>query len=241
MVIPAALVVVTVTLIIVTRSNVKAFPCTHAVAKGKSHFEVLALLDSLIKALAALLEEKRLAQSGSYNYGNLVAAYINLNRLPEARLEVAQARARKLEPLDGYIYLYIVDFLEGNTSGMQAGLAWATGRPGVEDIFFNMQSDTEAYSGHRGEALALSNRAVEGARGAGNSETAAIYQVNAALREAEFGNPARALEEANSAITMAPSRNVKTLAALALARAGFTERAARLANELANAILRIRF
>jgi eukaryotic-like serine/threonine-protein kinase len=187
------------------------------------------------QALAALLEEKRLAQSGSYNYGNLVAAYINLNRLPEARLEVAQARARKLEPLDGYIYLYIVDFLEGNTSGMQAGLAWATGRPGVEDIFFNMQSDTEAYSGHRGEALALSKQAVEGTRGAGNSETAAIYQVNAALREAEFGNSARALEEADSAITMAPSRNVKTLAALALARAGFTERATKLANELAKA------
>jgi serine/threonine protein kinase/Flp pilus assembly protein TadD len=187
------------------------------------------------QALAALLEEKRLAQSGSYNYGNLVAAYINLNRLPEARLEVAQARARKLEPLDGYIYLYIVDFLEGNRSGMQAGLAWATGRPGVEDIFFNMQSDTEAYSGHRGEALALSKRAVEGARGAGNSETAAIYQVNAALREAEFGNSARALEEADSAITMAPSRNVKTLAALALARAGFTERATKLAIELAKA------
>jgi eukaryotic-like serine/threonine-protein kinase len=187
------------------------------------------------QALEVLLQEKSLAQSGSYNYGNLVAAYLNLNRFSEARLEVAQARARKLEPLDGYTYLYIIDFLEGNTSGMQASIAWATGKQGVEGIFLNMQSDTEAYSGHLRKALALSKRAVEEALGAGNSETAAIYQANAALREAEFGHSARALEAAESAITIAPSRDVKTLAALALARAGFSDRATNLANELAKA------
>jgi eukaryotic-like serine/threonine-protein kinase len=187
------------------------------------------------QALEALLKEEAVARSGVFNYANLVAAYINLNRLREARLAIEQSRARKLEPVSGYLYLYIIDFLEGNTSGMQADLAWATGKSGIEDIFLNMQSDTETYSGHLREAWAFSQRAVEAARGTGKSETAAIYWANAALREAEVGSSARALETADSALALAPFRDVKTLAALALARAGFANRAMNLANDLAKA------
>jgi tetratricopeptide (TPR) repeat protein len=76
------------------------------------------------QALEVLLEEKKLAQGGFYNYANLVAAYINLNRLHEARLEVEQALARNLEPVDGHYYLYQIDFLEGNSSSMETELAW---------------------------------------------------------------------------------------------------------------------
>jgi eukaryotic-like serine/threonine-protein kinase len=187
------------------------------------------------RALEALLEEKRLAGSGFYNYGNLVAAYLNLDRLREARLAIEQARARKLEPVSGYIYLYWIDFLEANASGMQADVAWAAGKPGVEDWFLNAQSDTEAYSGHRREAWVFSQKAVATARRDSANEAAAIHLANAALREAEFGNSARAMETANSALALASSRDVKILAALALARAGFAKRAQILAVELAKA------
>lgn len=185
------------------------------------------------QALEALLEEQRLAGSGFYNYGNLVAAYLSLDHLREARLAIEQARARKLEPVSGYIYLYFIDFLEGNVSGMQADVAWATGKPDVEDVFLNMQSDTVAYSGHRREAWAFSQKAVAAARRDSESEVAAIHMAYAALREAEFGNSARALETTNSALTLAPARDVKILVALALARAGFAKRAQILADELA--------
>jgi eukaryotic-like serine/threonine-protein kinase len=187
------------------------------------------------QALEALLEEQRLTQSGFYNYGNLVAAYLNLDRLREARLAIEQARARKLEPVSGYIYLYLIDFLEANTSGMQADVAWATGKPGAEDTFLSAESDTEAYSGHRREAWAFSLKAVAAARRDNENEVAAIHTANAALREAEFGNSARAMETANSALALAPSRDVEIMAALALARAGFANRAKTLANELAKA------
>ncbi len=185
------------------------------------------------QALEVLLEEKKLAQGGFYNYANLVAAYINLNRLHEARLEVEQALARNLEPGDGHFYLYQIDFLEGNSSGMETELAWAAGKPEVEPLFVNMESDTAAYSGHSREAWALTQKAVEGGRRDNGNEAAAISIANAALREAEFNNSARALEIANSALRLAPSRTVKTLVAVTLGRSGFTKRAQTLVDELA--------
>jgi eukaryotic-like serine/threonine-protein kinase len=187
------------------------------------------------QALEVLLEEKRLAGSGYYNYYNLVVAYLSLNRVHQARLEVEEARARKLAPESAYGLLYSIDFLEGNASGMRADLAWAAGKPGIEDMFFDLQSDTEAYSGHRTEAWAFSQKAVATARRDNEIEVAAIHIAHAALREAEFGNSARAAETANSALALASSRDVKILAALTLARAGFARRAQIIADELAKA------
>ena len=60
-------------------------------------------------------------------------------------------------------------------------------------------------------------------------ETAAELQINSALREAEFGNAARAKQQAASALAAAPS--FRFLAALAFARAGDPERAQKLADE----------
>lgn len=114
-------------------------------------------------------------------------------------------------------------------------MAWAGANPDAEDDFFNLQSDTAAYSGHRVEALAFSKRAAEAARRKDQNETAAIYLANAALREAEFGNSARARETANSALRLASSRDVTILAALALARAGSVQRAQNLSDKLAKA------
>jgi tetratricopeptide (TPR) repeat protein len=98
-----------------------------------------------------------------------------------------------------------------------------------------MQSDTEAYSGHLREARPLYQRAAESARGKGENEVAATYLVNAALREAEFGNATSAREAVDLAVSLSPSRDVKTLAGLALARAGFAKRATNLADELSKA------
>jgi len=56
--------------------------------------------------------------------------------------------------------------------------------------------------------------------------------VNAALREAEFGNPAQAKQNINAALIQAPGRDVKVLAALGSARAGDTAKAKSLMEEL---------
>jgi len=187
------------------------------------------------EALQSLLEEERLAQNGYYNYGNLVAAYINLNRFSEARKAIEQAQARNLEPVSGHIYLYTLALLEGNAPGMEAELAWATRKPEAEDYFLYMQSDTEAYSGHRRQAWDLTQRSIESARRSSQNESAAFYLANAAQREAEFGDAPRALELADAALKLAPSRDVKAMVALALARAGSLPQSEKLTNELAKA------
>jgi predicted Zn-dependent protease len=63
-------------------------------------------------------------------------------------------------------------------------------------------------------------------------ESAAAYQAAAALREVEAGNQEQARAEANAALKLASNRVVRAIAALALARAGDTAGAEKLAAEL---------
>ena len=191
-------------------------------------------LGQYLEALEVLLEERQLAKAGYYNYSNLGDAYLCLNRLHEARMVVEDGLKRKFEPWPAYVLRYTLDFLEGNAAGMQADVAWAAGKPG-EEWFFNAQSDTEAYSGHRQSARALSQKAVSVAQRYQESEVAAVYFAEAALREAEFGDSAPALEAANATLKLLPSRDVKAVVAVALARAGFAAEAQALADELAKA------
>ena len=58
------------------------------------------------------------------------------------------------------------------------------------------------------------------------------WQVNAALREAEFGNTAVAKQGVAAALALAPGRDVRLFAALALARVGETARAKAIVEEL---------
>jgi tetratricopeptide (TPR) repeat protein len=87
------------------------------------------------------------------------------------------------------------------------------------------QSDTEAYYGRLGKSKEFSRRAVDSAIRADSKETAAFWEVNAALREAEFGNTAAAKQGVGAALALAPGRDVSVLAALTLARVGETARA----------------
>ena len=63
-------------------------------------------------------------------------------------------------------------------------------------------------------------------------ESAAMYQAAAALREVESGNREQARVDADAAMKLAPNRNVRAMAALALARAGDMAAAEKLAAEL---------
>jgi tetratricopeptide (TPR) repeat protein len=73
---------------------------------------------------------------------------------------------------------------------------------------------------------------VDSAVRADAKEAAALWQVNAALREAEFGETAESSNQVREALALSPGRNVKIFAALALARAGETAQARAIANEL---------
>jgi predicted Zn-dependent protease len=75
---------------------------------------------------------------------------------------------------------------------------------------------------------------VETARRSDEKEPAALWQANAAIREALFGNAAAARQNASAAVALAPgSRDAEAQSALAYALAGDAARAQSLADDLA--------
>ncbi len=128
------------------------------------------------KAAAETREDLRITPDDSVGYSNLVGIYLALYRLDEAKAAFDQAIASKLDGGQLRDDGYCAAFLEGNKAGMAEQLAWATGKPGSEDILLSAQSDTEAYYGRLAKARELSQRAVDSAQRADAKETAAVWE-----------------------------------------------------------------
>jgi len=94
------------------------------------------------------------------------------------------------------------------------------------------QADTEGWYGKLKNAHELTGRAMDLAQHNDAHEDAAGYQLGAALREVEAGNREQTRAEAKAALKLAPNRDVRAVAALALARAGDTAGAEEMAVEL---------
>jgi tetratricopeptide (TPR) repeat protein len=184
------------------------------------------------KAAAESLEYARLEPiSTTFGYASLVITYASLNRLDEAKAAYEQALARKLEGPYLHENRYGVAFLENDTAEMQRQLAWGIGKPG-EDVFLSANSDTEAYAGHFVKARGLSRQAAVTAERNDQKETAALWLLNEALREAEIGNREQARKQIMAISNLASTRNLQILTALTLARAGDSVRAQSMANAL---------
>jgi len=184
------------------------------------------------KANEEMQEALRLAPDNVIIYGNLGLTYLYLNRLDEAKATFEQAFAHKLDGGGLRGNIYSLAFLRGDAAQMEQQLAWVAGKPGDEDPLLSMQSDTEAYYGRMSKARDFSRQAVDSAVRADSKETAALWQANAALREAELGNAKLAKQGVTAALALSPGRDVKVLAAATLARAGDAARAKAMAEEL---------
>jgi eukaryotic-like serine/threonine-protein kinase len=184
------------------------------------------------KALAETQEAIRLEPNNVNGYGNLAQDFLALNRLDDAKAVLEQALARKLDSGILRGWMYYLAFLRGDSAQMAQQLAWGAGKPGAEDPLLSAHSDTDADYGRLTKARDFTRRAVDSAVRADSKETAALWQVNAALREAEFGNAAAAKQAITAALALAPGRDVKVLGALALARVGDTARAKAMIEEL---------
>ena len=158
--------------------------------------------------------------------------YLATQRFNQARQNIDQAQAQKLDNFEFHTASYALAFLGADSAAMAEQQEWFAGKP--EEVFgLALASDTEAYAGHLGKARELAKRAVDSGIRADSKENAAIFQAIAAQREAAFGNAAQARQAANEALKLAPaSQGVGAEAALALAMAGDTARAELLAQDL---------
>jgi serine/threonine protein kinase/tetratricopeptide (TPR) repeat protein len=179
-------------------------------------------------------EALRLNPDNVISVGNMVGFLVSLGRFEEARQLYGQTLARKMDDDTLHNVLYGLEFVERNPRGMAEQVAWYEGRPELQHEILALEADTEAYAGHVAKARELTRHAVEAAVRADNKESAAVWQLYGAWREALFGNLEEAKREADAGLALAPdSRDAQQLAALVLARTGDAVKARALAQELA--------
>jgi len=184
------------------------------------------------KSLEEYREALRLDPNMGMNYLDLGNAYAGLNRLDEAEAVYKQAEERKLESELLLVNRYQLAFLKGDEAQMAQWVSAAKGKPGAEDLLLASQADTEGWYGKLKSSHELTGRAMDSAEHNDAKESAAAYQAEAALREVEAGNREQARADAKAALKLAPNRDVRAIAALALARVGDTAGAEKLAAEL---------
>jgi tetratricopeptide (TPR) repeat protein len=183
-------------------------------------------------AVAQWKEAARVDPSWGLPWANLISGEAALGHIEAAKDAFRQAVARKVDVDAAHAGMYIVGFLQADTAEMQNQLSWAAGKAGIEDYFLSIQSDTEAFYGHLAKARASTARAVQLSRANDQKETAALWQLDGAIREAEFGNAQTSRQEVLSAEALTSSRDLQILSALALARSGDLQRAQQIADKV---------
>ncbi|SPF48151.1 Serine/threonine protein kinase with TPR repeats (fragment) [Candidatus Sulfotelmatobacter kueseliae] len=175
----------------------------------------------------------RLAPDSVWWSSDLAYYALALQRSDEARQIIHEAQARKINSLYFHEILYALAFLGADSGAMAEQQQWFLDTHEYENFGLALASNSEAYGGHLGKARELTKRAVDSAVRADSKENGALWQANAALEQAAYGNAAEARQSAAEALKLAPtSRSVEGQAALAFAMAGDTARAESLAQDL---------
>jgi tetratricopeptide (TPR) repeat protein len=184
-------------------------------------------------AIRETREAGRIDPDNAVSYRNLAEDYVFANQLDQAKSAFDDAAARKLVSADLLRGRYGLAFLRNDTASMAQLVAQAHQVSAAEDMLLSTASDTEAYYGRLSKARDLSRQAVAFALREDRKETAALWQLNSAWSEAEFGNLDQARKDAASASALASTHDVQLAATLAFARAGDHAAAQKLADELA--------
>jgi serine/threonine protein kinase/tetratricopeptide (TPR) repeat protein len=184
------------------------------------------------KAIEEAEASVALARGFTFGYLNLSFGHQNLGHLPEAENALQRAAKLKLKNPAFSVQGYDLAFLKGDQAAMDREVAGARGKAGAEPDIDNHQAFVLGYFGHLQQARGMSQRASELAQRSARSESAAQYEIGAALREAFFGNVPAARREAMAALQLSKDRGVEYGAAVALAMAGDSSQAQALANDL---------
>jgi DNA-binding winged helix-turn-helix (wHTH) protein len=182
------------------------------------------------------VEEAKIAlgidPDSSIGYSLLADSYLALERTAEAEKTLQRASERKLDIPDFYVQRYVIAFLKGDRTGMEREAALPREKPGADDWMSNAEGFVSAYSGHLQEARKMSRRAADLARKAERRDTEALYEADAAMREALFGNVSTARQRALDALALSKSRDAEYEVAFELAFSGDVSRSQELTEDL---------
>ena len=160
----------------------------------------------------------------SIGYANLAASYMALEHMDEAENTLRRASERKLEIPDFFVLRYVIAFLKGDKVGMEDEVALAREQRGTDDWMSNSEGFVLAYSGHLEAARKMSRLAADLARQTERRDTEALYEADAAVREALFENVSAARQRAVHALELSMSRDVAYGVGVALALSGDSSR-----------------
>jgi DNA-binding winged helix-turn-helix (wHTH) protein len=168
----------------------------------------------------------------SIGYSILSGSYLALGRTDEAEKSLQRAAERKLDIPDFYVQRSVLAFLKDDKTGMEREAAQSRERPGADDWMSNSEGFELAYSGHLEAARKMSQLAADLAGKTERRETEALYEADAAVREALFGNVSTARQRAADALELSRSRDVAYGAGFALALSGDSSRSQALTEDL---------
>ena len=182
------------------------------------------------------VEEGRAALEISPNsvsaYGNLISAYLALDRIDEAKVIYQQTKQHQFDNEYLNEMRYVIAFLENDEAGMRQQIESAAGKAGTEAPLLASLADTEAYYGRLNQAREVNRRAVAAAKRDGANESAALWLATGAYREALFGEATGARSMVREALALAPGRDVNVAAAMTLAELGDAAQAQKMADQL---------
>ncbi|HTU35220.1 MAG TPA: protein kinase [Candidatus Acidoferrum sp.] len=190
------------------------------------------LMGDYAKAHEWALQAYKINPSSGNNAANLMYSYQWIGQIDQAKATAKESRAHNVDSPWFPLVLYSVDFLAHDAAGMQQQVNDATGKPGIDDQILFLQSETAAYGGRFAAAQDLAGRAADSAERVDEKETAAEYLSHDAIRQALVGNFAVARQQARSALATANSKISQAFSGIALALAGDSAQADRLAEDL---------
>ena len=139
------------------------------------------------EALAETREAFRLSPD-VLAYANLGYGYATTDRLEEASAIIRGAQAKQLDSPPLHLFSYYQAFINNDAAEMEKEVAWAAGKPGIENLMLAAQASTNAFFGRLKTSRDFLRRAVESAERSDEKEVAAKYEAYGALWEAMFGN-----------------------------------------------------
>jgi eukaryotic-like serine/threonine-protein kinase len=154
------------------------------------------------KALPEVQEAHRLCPGDGLDSAGLINIYTALNRLAEARAVSQEPGVKDVDSFEVHRALYRLAFLQNDVAAMDREVAFAAGKPGLEDELWYEQAQTAAYYGRMKDSREFSRKAVGSALEAHEKERAVLDAEVAGLREAYVGNMAQARRQLSAALRL---------------------------------------
>src|SRR5438093_830664 len=183
------------------------------------------------QGLAEAQETMRLDPNSAFSYGVLGGSYFGLNRFAEAKAVREKQLALKLDGMGDHRDLYVLAFLESDTSGMQREADWAKGKTNEFEMLETV-SEAAAFSGKLQKARETYQQAIESARRGKFEENAAGITARQATTEALVANDTQVRAGVLAALALDRSQATLFFAGLAQAMSGDARQATAIADEL---------